>query len=208
MRGFLIALAAVSVLGSGAALAAKPAGAAAALNVPAGSYALDKTHASLTWRVKHLGLSWYTARFTSFDSTITLDPAVPTRSTVTVSIDAKSVKTDYPFPDRLNFDEKLAGEQLFNAAQFPAITFKSTKLVATGASTGKLTGDLTFRGVTKPVTLDVTLNAAIIHPMLKTPVIGFSARGEIKRSDYGVTQYLPNIGDTVELVIEAEYTAK
>ena len=180
---------------------------AAALSVPAGEYALEKTHASVTWRVKHLGLSAYPARFVSFDSTIMLDPKDVTKSSVTVTIDPKSVRTEYPFPEKEDFDKVIA-EKFLKAGEFPSITFKSTGLVATGASTGKLTGDLTLRGITKPVTLDVKLNAAKEHPFRKVPALGFSATGTFKRSDFGVTDLVPMVSDEVELIIEAEFLKK
>lgn len=180
---------------------------AAALNVPAGEYVLEKTHASVTWRVKHLGLSNYPARFVTFDSTIMLDPKDVTKSTVTVTIDPRSVRTEYPFPDKEDFDKVIA-EKFLKAGEFPSITFKSTGLAATGATTGKLTGDLTMRGITKPVTLDVTLNAAKEHPFRKVPALGFSATGTFKRSDFGVTDLIPMVSDEVELMIEAEFLKK
>jgi polyisoprenoid-binding protein YceI len=180
---------------------------AAPVNAPAGTYVLDPTHASLTWRVKHLGLSMYTARFTGFESQITLDPKAPTKSTVTVSIDPRSTRTDFPFPEKEDFD-KVVAERFLMANAHPKISFRSTGLVATGPTRGRLTGDLTFNGVTKPVSLDVTLNDAILNPFTKLPTLGFSARGTLKRSDFGATELLGPIGDEVELMIEAEYYLK
>jgi polyisoprenoid-binding protein YceI len=170
----------------------------------AGTYVADPAHTSVTWRVNHFGLSWYTARFTKFDSTIQFDPANPPRSSVTVNIDPKSIRTDFPAPERINFDEKIAKEALQSEAH-PQIRFRSTGLTATGPTTGRLTGDLTLAGVTKPVTLDVTFNGGLDNPMDRTPMLGFSARGNFKRSEWGVRNWLPVVGDEVQLVIEAEY---
>ncbi|WP_448586831.1 YceI family protein [Thermaurantiacus sp.] len=180
---------------------------AAPVNAPAGVYELEKTHASITWRVKHLGLSMYTARFTGFDSAITLDPKNPTASSVTATIDPMSVRTDYPFPEKEDFD-KVVGERFLKGKEHPKISFRSTRLVATGPTTGTLTGDLTLGGVTRPVSLDVTLNGAIEHPFRKVPVLGFSARGTLKRSAFGLTDLVGPIGDEVEILIEAEYLKK
>ncbi len=196
------------IAAAGALLAASPLLAQAApIDAPAGEYELEKTHASLTWQVKHLGLSNYTARFASYDATINLDPKAPTNSTVSVSIDPRSVRTDFPFPEKEDFDKVIA-ERFLKAAEHPAITFKSTGLVATGATTGKLSGDLTMMGVTKPVTLDVTLNGAMPHPMRKVHALGFSAKGSFKRSEFGSTDLLGPIGDDVQLIIEAEFLKK
>lgn len=173
----------------------------------AGTYVLDLAHASVTWRVKHMGIAWYTGRFAKFESTMQLDPANPTRSSVTVSIDPRSVRTEFPSPERINFDEKIAKEAL-QADKNPAITFRSTRLEATGPNTGRMTGDLTLAGVTKPVTLDVTFNGGLDHPFEKVPLVGFSARGSFNRSEFGVRNWIPVVGDEVQLIIEAEYKMK
>jgi polyisoprenoid-binding protein YceI len=202
LKAFAFSLALAGPLFATAALAQ-----AAPLTVPAGEYALENTHASITFRVKHLGLSMYTMRFASFTSTIMLDPKDPTKSTVTVSIDPKSVRTDFPFPEKENFDKKIADDFL-KAGQFPTIRFQSTGLTATGATTGKLTGNLTMLGVTKPVTMDVKLNGAITHPFRKVPALGFSATGSFNRSDFGSKELIPAVGDEVQFSIETEYLKK
>ena len=74
--------------------------------------------------------------------------------------------------------------------------------------TGTVTGDLTIKGVTKPVTLNVTLNKAGPNPMSKAPSMGFSATGMLKRSDWGMGAFAPNVSDDVKLMIEAEFHAK
>ena len=175
--------------------------------MPSGLYTLDKSHASLTWKVSHLGLSNYTARFTRFDVDLDFNAQDPVRSRVRATIDPTSVKTDYPEPEKKDFDKELSmGESWFNSEQFPQITFMSTAVEKTGDNTGKITGDLTFLGVTKPVTLDVTFNKAIgNHPFANKPALGFSATTMIKRSDFGLNTYIPQIGDEVEIMIEAEF---
>lgn len=173
------------------------------IDVPAGSYRLDPAHTSVVWRVKHLGLSMYSARFIGFDSTVQLDPADPTRSTVTFTIDPKSVRTDFPFPEKENFDMVVASRFL-KADAHPEIRFRSTAITATGPNTGTINGDMTLGGVTRPVTFDATLNGAMLNPFTKAPTIGLSARGTIKRSEFGLTELLGPIGDEVEIQIEAE----
>ena len=187
---------------------AAPAGQAAPLTIAAGDYVLDKTHASLTWKIKHLGLSWYTARFTSFDANVRLDPQTVTNSSVSVTIDPKSVRTDYPFPEKEDFD-KVISEKFLKSGEFPTITFQSTSLVATDTSEGKLHGNLTLLGVTKPVTLDVKLvGATDKHPMNEKSAFGIHAKGEIKRSDFGQTELQGVLGDEIKLEINGEFIAK
>lgn len=182
---------------------------AAGPGVPAGTYVLDKTHASLHWRVSHLGLSRYVARFTDFDATIEFDPANPAASKLTATVNPASLETDFPYPEKTDFDAELRGAKFFNTAANPSITFTSTKIEVTGAATGTITGDLTFLGVTKSITLDVTLQgAANPKPFLDVAGLGFSAVGAIKRSDFGMTALIPNVGDEVTLLIEAEFNEK
>lgn len=192
-----------------AALALAIAVAPAHAQVPAATYKLDPTHASVTWKVKHMGLSNYTARFTKIDATLNYDPANKSQSKISVTIDPKSLKTDFPFPDKTDFDTELSmGQDWFNAGEYKAITFTSTSVEMTGDKTAKVTGDLTLLGVTKPVVLDVVLNAEIEHPMTKKPAVGFSATGTFKRSDFGMMKYVPMVGDDVQLLIETEFSAE
>jgi polyisoprenoid-binding protein YceI len=195
---FAAGLAAVSIATS--TLALTPA------DAPSGTYKLDTTHASLNWKVRHMGLANYVSRFTKFDAEIKYDAANPAKSSVRVTIDPKSVRTDYPFPEKVDFDAKLAGENFFNAAKYPEIKFVSTGMKKTGPTTGRMTGDLTLLGVTKPVTLTVTLTGALKeHMFTKKPALGFSATGTVKRSDFGMKYGIPGIADDVQLDINAEF---
>lgn len=175
--------------------------------MPSGLYKLDKTHASLVWKVSHLGLSDYTARFTSFDADLFFNAQDPATSKLKVTIDPTSIKTDYPNPEQKDFDAQLVKEKSwFNAEQFPEIKFTSTKVTKTGDNTGIVKGNLTFLGVTKSISLDVIFNKAIgNHPFANKPAIGFSATTSLNRSDYGMNTYIPNIGDSVDVIIEAEF---
>lgn len=184
---------------------ATPAVAQKAFDIPSGAYVGDPTHSSVTFKIGHFGLSNYTARFTRFDTAVTLDAANPAASSVKVSIDPNSVRTDYPFPDKEDFDKKIAADPNFLAsAQFPTIGFVSKSIRTTGARTAQITGDLTLRGITKTVVLDTVLNGAIQHPMRKVPMFGISATGKINRNDFGLTYLKGILGDEVSILIEAE----
>lgn len=175
-----------------------------------GDYALDRSHASIIWKVSHGGLSNYAARFTGFDATVTLDKDNVENSSVTVTIDPASVRTDYPKPEEEDFDAKLAkGEAWFNADVHPEISFVSTSLEQTGGTTGKLTGDLTFLGVTKPVTLDVEFIGGVAeHRFAKAPAFGIAATGVVDRTEFGFDTYAPYLGEKVSLQIDAEFIMK
>ena len=178
--------------------------------MPAGSYSIDPAHASVTWRVNHLGLSNYTARFTGIKALLTLDPVHPEMSKVTATIDPVSIQTDYPKPKETDFNAELGkGEKWFNAGKYPSIVFESTSAEFTGEKTGTLTGNLTMLGVTKPITLNVTFNGAYLKmPHADKPAVGFSATATLKRSDWGLEEGVPYVGDEVTLLIEAEFHKK
>lgn len=175
--------------------------------LPSGVYKLDKTHASLIWRVKHLGLSNYTARFTDFDIDLVLDTQNIENSKLSAKINPASVRTDYPNSAEKDFDKKLSEDaDWFNSKKFPTLEFVATKIERTGDNMGRITGNLTFLGVTKPVTLMARFNGGMAeHPFTKKPAVGFSATGTLNRSDWGMNTYIPMIGDSVGFHIEAEF---
>jgi polyisoprenoid-binding protein YceI len=176
-------------------------------SLPSGAYQLEKPHASLLFRVKHMGLSYYTARLTEFDATLDFDPKNPAASHVKAIINPLSVHAEHP-TDK-DWDRRI-GEDFFEAKDYPQIVFDSKKVEVTGEFTGKVTGDLTFMGVTEPVTLDVTFNGSAPAAALYQgrDAVGFSARGKLTRSDFGLTRYGSIVGDEVEIVIEAEFTRR
>jgi polyisoprenoid-binding protein YceI len=180
---------------------------------PAGTYSLDRNHASLLFRVNHLGFSYYTARFTRFAAELAFDPADPAASSITASIDATSIETDHPDPS-FDFDAQLQDEHWLNTARFPQMTFRSTAVELTGPDTARIAGELSLHGVTRPVTMTATFNGGYAgHPLDPSGArIGFSARGSLMRSAFGIAEGIPppgsdfGVGDAVEILIEAEFT--
>ena len=178
--------------------------------MPAGEYELDKATSSLTWKVSHYGLSKYTARFAQIDASIYLNPVSLERSKIMAAVSPLSVTTDYPYKREKDFDHELAYDQKwFNAKKYNSIKFSSRKIVITGNKTGKLHGTLLMLGKKRPLTLDVTFNKALIkHPVHSKPAMGFSAKATLKRSDWGMDHMIPNIGNDVDIIIEAEFVKK
>jgi polyisoprenoid-binding protein YceI len=179
-------------------------------SVPAGSYTLDKAHASLIFRVNHLGFSNYTARFSRFGAKLQFDPANPAAAKVAVTIDPASITPDNPPP---GFVAALRGAQWLNAGQFTQIAFHSTRVEPTGPGALHILGELTLHGVTQPVVLDAVFNGGYAgHPMDPHARIGFSAHGSFKRSDFGIAFGIPQpgntmgVGDNVDVTIEAEFS--
>lgn len=170
---------------------------------PAGEYLLDKSHVSVTWRISHLGLSQYTARFDKMDGKLNYTPATSTASKVEFSIDANSINTGLA-----PFNKKLQSPEYFDAEKNPTITFKSTKIEPIAGGKFKMTGDLTLRGVSKPMTWDVTFNGGVYNSFAQAHAVGFSAKGMVKRSDWGMKELIPMIGDDVEVLIEVEFNRR
>tara|TARA_Y100000389_G_scaffold9720_1_gene9084 strand:- start:16413 stop:17036 length:624 start_codon:yes stop_codon:yes gene_type:complete len=178
-------------------------------DLPSGTYQLDKTHASIVWQVSHLGLSDYTVRFSDFDAKIEFDAKNPTKSQVTAEINTFSIKTEYPYPEKKDFDKKLQGNDWFNSDEFPKITFKSKEVKLIDDKNGIMLGDLTFLGVTKEIKMNVIFNGAMKRqPFTKKPTLGFKATSYISRSDWGMDIYIPNIADQVKITFDGEFTMK
>jgi polyisoprenoid-binding protein YceI len=181
--------------------------------VPAGTYRLDRYHASLIFRVSHMGFSNYTARFTEFDAELAFDPRDPAAARLSATVDARSIETDFPFPDELDFDATLRGETWLNTAAHPSIAYASRRIVMTAPNTARIEGDLTLLGVTRPVALNATFNGGYPGMALDPNArIGVSARGVLRRSEFGMTYGIPEPGsnmgvsDAVEVIIEAEFS--
>jgi polyisoprenoid-binding protein YceI len=171
--------------------------------MPSGTYALDKTHGYITFSYNHLGFSTPQVGFRSFDVALELDSANIENSEVTVTIDATSLDSRVEV-----FNGHLNGENFFDTANYPEITFVSTGLESTGENTFDLTGDLTLKGTTLPVTLHATLQKADLHPMRKVPTIGVTAHTTVSRTAFGMARGVPAISDEVEIFISVEMPQK
>ena len=149
--------------------------------------------------VDHLGFSKMIGLFADTTGTLSFDPAHVDTSKLNIVIKTASLATQ--FAPR---DADLKGADWFNVTEFPEMKFVGTKFTKKSDKTGTIAGELTLLGVSKPVTLEVTFNKAGVRPTDKADTAGFSARGSLKRSDFGMKTYLPAIGDQVDLIIETE----
>jgi polyisoprenoid-binding protein YceI len=164
----------------------------------ADTYAVDTRHTYPMYEVSHFGWSTQRGRFNEASGKIVLDRAAKTGS-VAISIKTASVDTGIA-----KWDEHMVSEDFFNAAKFPTIDFKASKIVFDGDKPASVPGELTLLGVTKPVTLTVTAFGCGTHPVNKKEVCGADAHATIKRSEFGMTKYLPGISDEVKLVLNVE----
>lgn len=162
-------------------------------------YTIDPNHTHVDFSWNHLGFSHPVGRFDGIQGDFRFDPVDPTQSSVTVTIAIDSIDTGVKA-----LDDDLKGPAFFDAAKYPTATFKSTQVQRAGAHGLKVTGDLTLHGVTRPVVLDVVVNKVGTHPMRGTQAAGFDATTTIKRSDFGIAKYVPNVSDEIAISISTE----
>ena len=174
-------------------------GAAVTAHADPVTYKLDPGHTMVLFSWNHFGFSNPTANLGLGDGTLVFDEKNPAKSSVEVTLPLANLDTHVS-----KLDEHLKKPDFLDADKFSTIPFKSTKVQAEGAGKYKVTGDLTVHGVTKPVVLDAKLNKSGEHPMLKVAAIGFDATTTIKRSDFGVGAYVPNVSDEIKIRITTE----
>lgn len=161
-------------------------------------YDIDPAHSNVTFGWDHFGFSHPTARLKTIEGSVQLDQADLTKSSVSVNLPLDGLDTGVA-----KLDEHLKSADFFEAAKYPTITFKSTKVEKAGANDLKITGDLTVHGVTKPVTLNAKVNKIGLFEMgpYKAQAAGFDAETVIKRSEFGVGKYVPNVSDDIAVRI-------
>lgn len=180
---------------------------AAALALPglaaADTWSIDTAHTQTGFSVKHLVISTVKGEFGKTTGTVTLDDKDVSKSSVEATIDVSTINTR--IPDR---DGHLKSPDFFDAAKYPTITFKSTKVEKVGDGL-KVAGNLTVKGVTKPVTLDVVGPTGEVKGMRGETRRGLTARTRINRQEFGLTwskavEAGPVVGDEVSIEIDAE----
>lgn len=171
--------------------------------VQAGTYNLDPAHTVIGFGVKHLEIAIVEGRFKDFSGTINYNDQDPTRSTVEFTAKIDSIDTGVA-----PRDEHLRTADFFDAAKFPTMTFRSTKVEKKGKDF-VLHGDLTIKGVTKPVSLPFTMTRAVKDPWGGTR-FGIAASTMIDRRDFGITwgNQLPlgglDVANEVSIKLHAE----
>jgi len=173
-------------------------------SLPAGAspetYQLEPTHVDVLFAIDHLGFSSKHGSFRAVAGTLSFDAEHPEASQVSITIKTDSIDTALA-----KRDTDLKGEGFFDAAKYPEIEFTSTAVKKTGANTFKVVGNLKLHGVTQPIELQAKLNGVGKNPFDNKPTVGFSVSGSLKRSDFGITTFLPALGDLVSITADAEF---
>jgi polyisoprenoid-binding protein YceI len=161
---------------------------------------VDLEHVSVFWTLWHGGFSQVTGQFRQINKVdMVFDRKDVANSKVNVEIEAASLDSNHAYRDNW-----ARSEAALDVWKFRTINFESTKIEKTGENTGKMTGNLTMHGVTFPVTMDVTYNKGGLHLSKKYSIDGFTAKGKLKRSDFGMSAFIPWIGEEIEFVIQVE----
>jgi polyisoprenoid-binding protein YceI len=185
-----------------AALFAAAFGVASSSAYAADPYVIDSNHTQVLFTYTHMGYSHITGHFDTVEGDFLFDAKDPSKSSIQINIPIDTISVGVKA-----LDDELRADTFFDAAKFPTATFQSTTVTSAGKDKLAVAGDLTIHGVTKPVVFDVTLNKVGIHPMSQVPAVGLDATATIKRSDFGVSKYVPNVSDEVQLHITMEASA-
>jgi polyisoprenoid-binding protein YceI len=166
-----------------------------------GAYSLDTRHAALTFRIDHLGFSDYVGRFERFTASLDFDPDAPQAAKLEAIVDMTSLDVADD-----EFAATLIGPGWLDTPAHPQAVFRSTAITLTGPDTGEVTGDLTLFGVSAPVTLAVTFRGGGTDRLRGgAQVLGFSARGSLDRTVFGLDRLAGLVGTDVRFEIEAEF---
>ena len=174
------------------------------LPAAAAEYAFDKKgmHASITWRIKHLGYSWMTGRFDNFDGSISFDDKSPDASKVKVEIDANSISSNHA-----ERDKHLRSPDYLDTAAHPKATFESTSIKSVGDGKAKITGNFTFRGITKEITIDAEKIGSGPDPWGGERA-GFTGTTQLTLADFKMKKELGPASAIVYITLDIEAVKK
>lgn len=171
----------------------------AASGAAAQVYNVEPGHTYPSFEADHMGLSFWRGKFTKSSGKIVLDRASKTGGSIEIAIDASTVDFGHA-----KMNEKARGDEMFNVAKYPTITYRSTALKFDGDKLVGVDGEMTMLGVTRPLPLTVTHFKCIMHPLLKREVCGADAHGRFDRSEFGMNIGLPRFSPEIKLAIQVE----
>lgn len=166
----------------------------------ADTYHFDPNHTRPMFEVSHMGFSTQHGRFDNVDGRVVLDLAVH-RGSVDFVVDADSIDMG-----SAEWNTHMKSNEFFDAAEFPTISFKSDKLLFDGDRVIGADGQFTLHGVTRPLRVAVEHFRCAPNPMNKAPTCGADISAQIRRSDFGMTRFLPLVGDDVKIFVPVEAT--
>ena len=160
------------------------------------TFTIDPTHSRVSFTFDHLGFSHPLVQLEQIKGTLVVDQSDWTKSSVSVTMPLAGLHTG---TDKL--DEHLRSADFFDVGKFPNVTFKSAKVTKTGTDTLDITGDLSAHGITRPVTLHTRVNRIGENKLTSSQTAGFEADAVLKRSEFGMDEFVPAILDEVPVHI-------
>ncbi|MGK0375114.1 MAG: polyisoprenoid-binding protein YceI [Arenicella sp.] len=170
------------------------------VKLKAGEYSLDTSHATLLFKIQHLGLSTYVGRFNKFDASLEFDPDNIAAATLSAIIEIDSLDINDP-----DLKDDLMGRAWFRQAEFPQAKFASSSVRPISDTEFEFSGQLNWRGVQKLITVTATFNGGASNMLSGKYTLGFSAKGAFSRSDFGMDKFVPLVGDQVTIEAYAEF---
>lgn len=169
------------------------------LPLTAGRWTLDAAHSSVSFSIRHLGVSKVRGRFTAFEADVVIGDDL-TGTSLTATVDLASIDTANA--DR---DAHVRSDDIIDVAQRPTLAYRSTAVVPDGDG-WRVEGEATIGGITVPVALAVELGGVELFPLDERHHAGFEARGELRRSDFGIAPQLPTalLGDVLKFELDLQ----
>jgi|GEM_PF-399450 len=169
-------------------------------DVPEGLYTLDPRQAHLFFIFNHMGFSNTPVKVERMTGSAQWNSSSPETSEIQMDLDVSSFRSGVSV-----LDEALRGPDFFDFLNNPRVRFNSTGISLSKWGVLTITGQLEVMGISQPVSLDASLTQVGPNPMTQRMTVGISAKGEISRSAWGMTDYLPIIDDTVTIEFEGEF---
>lgn len=173
------------------------------LPFPAGSYRIDRTHSTIGFSVRHMGISKVRGRFTGFDATVEVADTFEGCS-LEASVELATVDTDNAMRD-----QHLRSTDFFGVEANPLMTFRCRAVSGEGGR-AHLVGELTLNGTTRPLELDVEWLGTATFPGDGSTHVGFAASGRLSRRDFGIDFHVPLaaggvvVGDRIDLDLDVQ----
>lgn len=173
---------------------------AGVVNLAPGSYQIDKQHATVIFKINHMGMSTFVGRFNSVDASLEFNPEHMENAILSAVINIESVDVN-----NRDLEETLRGSSWFDAVTWPQAQFTTRKVEMISDTQAKFSGDMTLHGVTAPIVLDVVFNGGGNNMLTGRYTLGFTAITQFKRSQFGMDYLVPAIGDDVSVEVFAEF---
>ncbi|ANF83140.1 hypothetical protein A3K93_08050 [Acinetobacter sp. NCu2D-2] len=149
--------------------------------------------------IQSLGMTVVKGDFGSVNAKMQFDPKALQNASTQFTMQVDSLKLSKP-----SLKNMIMGEDLFYAAKYKTVNFKSTQFKSLGNNRYQILGNLTLRGVTKPVVFDTTLTPNASNPN----VLKVTSKTVINRSDFGMKKAVAGVGEKVNIHLNGQWNTQ